>query len=355
MQPDGPRALNSADAACGGILECATSGTSGSPKYIRRSHLSWIASFEVNARLFEVSPEDTYAVLGALSHSLSLYGVLEAGHVGADVCMLAGLRPDRQLGQLNERSVTMLYATPTQLESLIAAGPEFRLARIRRVLVGGGAFRPALAEKCHGLFPHATLTPFYGASETSFITMADDQRPAGSVGKAYPGVEIAIRSNRGQATHELGEIWVRSPYLFCGYADPVASDTRDQDGFVTVGEFGRMDDDGNLFIAGRKSRMVTISDQNVFPDEIENFLAAHYAAGQLAVVSVPDAKRGHSLAVVATAGNGKAALETAMKRCRKAHGAHRTPRHVFFVESLPQLASGKPDYVQITAWLEDQL
>ena len=356
MQPDGPKAIASDDAACGGILECATSGSSGAPKIIRRSHRSWIASFEVNAGLFGLAPGDTYAVLGSLEHSLSLYGCLEAVHIGANLCMLAGLRADKQLIMLEKNCVTTLYATPTQLDNLVAvAGVDRQLTRMRQIFIGGGAFSPALAEKCRVIFPHANLSPFYGASETSFIAMATAESPEGSVGTAYPGVDISIRAETGQFTNGIGEIWVRSPYLFTSYAEPVASDTRHQDGFVTVGEYGFLDQRGNLFIKGRKSRMVTVSDQNVFPDEIEQFLSAHYKTGPLAVVPVPDDKRGHRLAVVATDQAGRAELEGAIELCRKTLGVHRTPKYIFFAKSLPQLASGKPDYAQISSWIEDQL
>lgn len=356
MQPDGPRAIASVGAACGGILECATSGSSGAPKIIRRSHRSWIASFEVNAGLFGLSPDDTYAVLGSLEHSLSLYGCLEAVYIGANLCMLAGVRADRQLKMLEKNCVTTLYATPTQLDNLVAvAGVGHLSTRMRQIFIGGGAFSPALAEKCRVIFPSANLSPFYGASETSFIAMAKAETPEGSVGTAYPGVDISIRAETGQVTSGIGEIWVRSPYLFARYAEPVASDTRHQDGFVTVGEYGFLDQRGNLFIKGRKSRMVTISDRNVFPDEIEQFLSTHYKAGSLAVVPVPDDKRGHRLAVVATDEAGRADIEDAIELCRKTLGVHRTPKYIFFAQSLPQLASGKLDYAQISSWIEDRL
>ena len=355
IHPDGPTAIKTSDGASGGVLECVTSGSSGVPKIIRRSHRSWIASFEVNASLFDLSSGDTYAVFGSLSHSLSLYGVLEAVHIGADLCLLAGLRADRQLKALQKTPVTTLYVTPTQIENLITvADQNLRIESVKRIFIGGGALSTLLADKCKSIFPAADLSPFYGASETSFITMANSQSPEGSVGTAYRDVEISIREATGQVTNGIGEIWVRSPYLYIGYADPVASDTGHQDGFVTVGEFGSLDQAGNLFIKGRKSRMVTIADQNVFPDEIEQFLMTHYTAGPVAVVAVPDDKRGHRLAVVVAGQAYHADLDRALQLCRKALGAHHTPKYTFFIKDLPQLVSGKLDYNAIYAWIEDK-
>ena len=356
MQSDGPSAIETVGAAGGGILECATSGSSGKPKIIRRSHRSWIASFEINAGLFDLSPDDTYAVLGSLEHSLSLYGALEAGHIGANLCVLAGLRGERQLKLLQQTGVTTLYTTPTQLEVLTTIGrQDFRFERMKRIFIGGGALSMALAEKCRALFSQAELFPFYGASETSFITIANADSPEGSVGMAYPNVEISIRGETGQVTSGIGEIWVRSPYLFAGYGEPVVSDTRHHNEFVTVGEYGLLDERANLFIKGRRSRMVTVSDQNIFPDEIEQFLSANCKVGPLAVVPMSDEKRGHRLAVVATDETRRAALEDAIVLCRKTLGVHHAPKYIFFLKSLPQLASGKLDYSKINAWIEDQL
>ena len=356
MRPGGPMATPLPEGETGGVLECATAGSSGTPKIIRRSHRSWIASFEVNAELFALSSNDTYAVLGSLEHSLSLYGVLEAAHIGANLCVLAGLWPDTQLETLAQKDVTTLYATPTQLEALMSVGgQDLGFEKIKRIFIGGGACSVALAERCRAFFTSADLYPFYGASETSFITMANADTPDGSVGMAYPNVEISIRNSTGQVTNGTGEIWVRSPYLFTGYAETVESDTKHQDGFVTVGELGQLDEAGNLFIKGRKSRMVTVADQNVFPDEIEQFLSKHFTAGPLAVVPVSDDKRGHRLAVVIADKAHKPELESAIDLCRKTFGTHRTPKYILVAEHLPQLASGKLDYSKITAWAEDQL
>ncbi|MDG1736888.1 MAG: AMP-binding protein [Paracoccaceae bacterium] len=356
MQPDGPTEIKPISDAREGILECMTSGSSGAPKIIRRSHLSWIASFEINTELFNLSPEDTYAVLGSLEHSISLYGTLEAAHIGASLCLLAALRSDKQLKLLHQNRVSVLYATPTQLENLAAiASPDLQLKDVRCILIGGGAFSATLAEKCRDLFPFADLNPFYGASETSFITIANADSPQGSVGSAYPNVEISIRSESGQITNGTGEIWVKSPYLYAGYAEPVVSDTKQLNGFVTVGEYGYLDQAANLFVRGRKGRMVTVSDQNVYPDEIEQFLSVHYKAGPLAVVPVPDDKRGHRLAVIATDDARKASLEVALELCRKTYGAHSTPKYMYFAKDLPQLASGKLDYAKIDAWIKERL
>lgn len=306
-------------------FETLTSGSTGAPRRIRRSVASWTASFAVNAGLFGIGPGSRVAVLGALVHSLSLYGALEGACLGAGVHLLAGLRPDRQAAALAARGVEVLYATPAQLRGLTLPMPGLRL-----VLVGGSKLDAALRARLAGLAPGAEVREFYGAAEASFVTLADADTPAASVGRSYPGVELDIRG---------GEVWVRSPYLFEGYASDPGS-ARWQDGWLTVGEMGRLEG-GFLYLNGRKGRMVTVADQNVFPEEIEALMETLPGVERAAVLAVPDAARGYVLHAVAM---GDPAAETAvMAVLRAALGPMKAPRSIRWRTDWPVTASGKTD------------
>lgn len=196
-----------------GMFETLTSGSSGQPRRIRRSMASWIASFHINASLFGIEPGCRVAVLGQLQQSLALYGAVEAVHLGAEAHLLDGLRPDRQRAALATRKVDLLYATPAQLRLLVEAGG-VPLPDLRLIIVGGSKLDSALRAALAAITP-AAMREFYGAAEASFMTIADAQTPENSVGRAYPGVEIDIRHPDPSG---LGQIWVRSPYLFDGYA-----------------------------------------------------------------------------------------------------------------------------------------
>ena len=86
-----------------GFFQCLSSGSSGRPKRMRRSHASWTKSFRINAGLWGITRQDSYAVLGALSHSLALYSCLEGLYLGADLLLLSDLRPDRQAIQIEKK------------------------------------------------------------------------------------------------------------------------------------------------------------------------------------------------------------------------------------------------------------
>ncbi|WP_321344943.1 AMP-binding protein [Breoghania sp.] len=317
-------------------IECMTSGSAGHPKVIRRTLSSWRDGFDVNVGLFGLGAQDRVAVFGTLGHSLALYGVMEGLHAGAGVEFLAGLRPDHQAARLRAARASVLYATPTQIRVLMD-GETF--PDVRLILCGGGALDTDTLSRARTAFPNALFREFYGASETSFITMSDDATPDGSVGRAYPGVEIDIRAQ----SDGVGEVWVKSPYLFEGYAEGESAETRREGDFLTVGELGRLDEAGYLWLAGRRSRMVTIADRNVYPEEIEKVLAGGLSGRACAVVAFADRLRGHTLCAFIEGAEDEALERHLRQTVRDELGREMVPRRFRFLTSFPLLATGKPD------------
>ncbi|WP_424940691.1 AMP-binding protein [Aliiroseovarius sp. S253] len=325
------------------VLQCQSSGSSGAPKTIQRSPESWIASFEITRRQFGAGADTPYAVLGDPGHSLVLFAILEAFHLGANLSVLSGLSPRAQLQGLSQGCVQVLYATPAQLRLLLKANPA-PLTEMRLVFSGGGKLDPETAKASSKLFPNAQLHEFFGASETSFMAIAPVDAPIASVGRAYPGVQIELRGRDDQAVGQgPGELWVKSPYVFERYVEGDSPDTRWKDGFLTVGEMARIDDDGFLYLLGRKSRMVTVADHNVFPEAVEAEIKQAVNGARCAVVPVPDAARGHVLAAVVECAACDDVAGTIKDRCRDALGVPSMPRQILFVDALPMLPAGKPD------------
>jgi long-chain acyl-CoA synthetase len=321
-----------------GAFETLTSGSSGAPRRIRRSTASWTRSFAVNAGLFGTGPGLRVAVLGRMTQSLALYGAMEAVHLGAELHLLDGMRPDRQAVAL--RRVDLVWATPAQMRGMVEAGVDWPL--LRTVVIGGAKLDAGLRTALAALAPGAVVQEFYGAAEASFITLAGPGCPADSVGRAYPGGEIVVDGRPG----EVGEIWVKSPYLFEGYAGDDPGSARWRKGFLSVGEMGRMVD-GYLYLAGRAGRMVTVADQNVFPEEIEQFLQGFAGVRRAAVLPVADAMRGTHLVAVL---QGDAGSEEVLHRALRARlGATLAPKRLIWLEDWPDLPSGKTDLRRLAA------
>ena len=317
-----------------GQLETLTSGSSGAPRRIIRSVASWTASFRVNAGLFDIGPGVRVAVLGGLEQSLALYGAVEALSLGADLHVMSGMRPDRQRALMAAAAVQVMYATPAQLRLMAeAVGPALPA---RLVLVGGSKLDAGLRAALAVMAPGAVLREFYGAAEASFITLAGPDTPPDAVGAPYPGVQIDLR---GQG--DVQQIWVKSPYLFDSYAGNDPGGAVWDQGWLSVGEMGWMRE-GQVYLVGRAGRMVTVADQNVFPEAIEAVLLGLQGVTRAAVLPRTDAMRGVVMVAVL---QGNAGDEDAILAAARAQfGPLKAPRSVIWVVDWPELPSGKTDF-----------
>ncbi len=318
-----------------GEFETLTSGSLGQPRHIRRTMASWTASFAVNAGLFGIGPGVRVAVLGGMEQSLALYGAVEALHLGADLSALGAVRPDRQRRLLHDSGTEVIYAAPAQLRRLVEAGGT-GLPDLRVIVIGGSKLDDGLRAALGTIAPKAQIYEFYGAAETSFVSLAVPGDPSASVGQAYPRVQIEIRNAEAGG----GEVWVRSPFVFAGYSGADAGGARWQDGWLWAGDMGWME--GRfLYLSGRAGRMVTVADQNVFPEEIEAFLQSLPGVRRAAVLPRPDALRGVHLVAHLM---GDRAQEAAIMRALRAHlGPLKAPKALIWRQDWPCLASGKTD------------
>lgn len=333
-----------------------TSGSTGSPKGYRRSHRSWIDSFKVSEAAFGLSDADIVLALGGLAASLHLYGVVHALHIGATAVMMRQFHPRRALRLIARHGVTALYATPTQLQMLIEAGGGASFPSVRLIMISGAKWRAETRAATAALFPKAGIAEFYGASETSFITLAGPEEavPAGSVGRAAPGVTLRIRDATGRdlKAGEAGAIWVESTMLFDAYACGDAPETRREGGFLTIGDHGRLDEAGFLYLHGREKRMLVTSGLNVYPEEVESVLVGLPGIEEAAVFGLPDALRGVELVAVLRGTFDEPALRAA---CRKLLPAAKIPRRFLSLEDWPRTSGGKADLRALEAIARERL
>ncbi|MBU11996.1 MAG: AMP-dependent synthetase [Rhodobacteraceae bacterium] len=327
---------------------CAMSGgTTGAPKVIQRRCASWIATFQLHARQFAQQTPLRYATLGDLQHSLTLYGAIEALHIGAIYHPLGGVSPRRQLSELQSAGVNVLYATPTQIRLLLNVKRQNTgLEALRHVMLGGGALDQETRAQLKRCAPAAEITEFFGTSEASFICASDRTTPLGSVGRPYPGVALAIRDAQGAPcpSASAGDIWLRSPYVFSKYRSGADPDVIWRDDWLSIGEIGYQDSQGYLYLKGRRARTFQVADQTVYPEVIEAKLSQHTGIEAAVVFACPDAKRGAVIVAVVAAGSG------ALPKDLQAWASHHLPLRArpakYVLKPLaqwPVLNSGKPD------------
>ena len=168
------------------------------------------------------------------------------------------------------------------------------------------------------LFPNALICEFYGTSEHSYITYArDGETPSGSVGKPFSGIAVQIRDAAGDAlpVGGVGRIFVESPLLFDGY-ELADNPTLERDGdALFVGDLGYLDEEGFLFLTGRSDRMFVSSGKNIYPEELEEVVAAHPSVKYACAMGIEDTRRGQRPVALLQLESGRDCLSRELKAC----------------------------------------
>ncbi|HYY43772.1 MAG TPA: hypothetical protein VE975_01115, partial [Actinomycetota bacterium] len=171
-------------------------------------------------------------------------------------------------------------------------------------------------------------------------------RKPGSVGRALPGARIVIKSDEGRPLPpgEIGHVWVADPaaerFKYWG-DDAKTAEAWDEDGAFTVGDMGHLDEDGYLFLAGRRHDLIISGGVNVYPQEVERALLEHPLVAEAAVYGEPDEEWGERVcAIVVPASESFDAAE--LDRWARARLAgYKRPRKVEVVTALPRTPTGK--------------
>ncbi|WP_040778195.1 AMP-binding protein [Nocardia pneumoniae] len=311
----------------GELLVGITSGTTGEPRLFVRDQRSWATTLDRSDRTFDIGADDRVSVPGVLDHTHFLYGALHALTRGATV----DLRPVVQ--SLNN-GATHLYSVPTIAWDVVRAGIG-PIESVREVLSSAARWPRTGRRALREVLPNASLVHFYGASELSFVSFdrglgATDENSAGEL---FDGVEARIRD---------GLVYVRSDMLFTGYltADGVVDGP--VDGWMTVGDRGRVT--GNrLYLFGRDSEMLIRAGLNVEPAAVEAALTAIPGIAEAACVGVPDERMGQAPAAAIVVDGAAPSTHEIRRRLRATLPSPSMPVRILTVDSLPRTPRGKLD------------
>lgn len=325
-----------------------TSGSTGMPKGFQRDQKSWLESFRGDQTLFDFSERDVLVAPGTLAHSLFLYAVIRGLYGGCHTEFFRTFRPDRVLKSIRTQNATVVYGVPTQYDAMVAASKGAAFPTVRLILSSGAKLPDPLKNRLRALFPKAQICEFFGTSEQSYVSVAHDgDAPAGSVGKAFPGVHLRILDEAGRPCRpgQIGRVFAESALTFNDYA-LAKQPTLHRDGdAICVGDLGYLDGNGYLYLVGRADRMVLISGKNVYPEEVEATLMAHPAITNAAVFGNADDRRGQRLvAVLKPADTKNMTRRDLIAWCRERLPVHKLPAKMFRSADWPLTASHKTDF-----------
>jgi acyl-CoA synthetase (AMP-forming)/AMP-acid ligase II len=329
-----------------------TSGTTGRPKGVTLTHGNLAANADSIIAYLGLDERDR--VLNLLPFFYSYGSSVLHTHlaVGATVVIENHLiYPQHTLARLSEERITGFPGVPSTFALLLQAADftRYDLRTLRYFTQAGGAMPPATARRLRDAVPGARLFIMYGQTEaTARLTYLPPDRltdKLGSVGIPVPGVELEIRDDedRRVASGVVGEVCVRGPNIMSGYfRDEAATRQVVRDGWLHTGDLGRLDDDGYLFLQGRRSDMIKSGAHRISPLDIEDVIALLPEVAEVAVVGVPDEMLGEAIKAVITLKTG-ATLDTlrVQRHCSEQLPRYKVPRLVEFAASLPRTASGK--------------
>jgi cyclohexanecarboxylate-CoA ligase len=333
-----------------------TSGSTGTPKAVLHTHrgLSWKAS--LMARVHGLGSRDAVLMPAPMAHiSGLLNGVLVPGAAGLRSVLVRRFDPGEALQLVARERISFLAGPPTFFVAMAGAlalpgSSGLDVSSIRLVSSGGASVTPAFVEETAQTF-NCRVKRTYGSTEAPTVTTSTNDDPFAAArdtdGRAVGLVELRVTDTEtGTAVDhgQSGELWVRGPEMFAGYADPgQTADVVARGGWFRTGDLATVDAAGWLRIVGRLKDVIIRGGENISASEVEAALEAHPAIRQAVVVGYPERLMGERVAayVVTTE-------PFDLDACRswfaeRGMAKYKTPERVERVERLPLLGSGKPD------------
>ena len=331
-----------------------TGGTTGIAKGAMLSHRNivanvtqahaWISTLVRDRQELIVTALPLYHIFALTANCLTFL------RIGASNLLIANPRDiPGFVKELGKYPFTVITGVNTLFNALLQH-PDFAKLDFSHLLItlgGGMAVQAPVAEHWQEV-TRRPLTQAYGLTETSpAATINPLDLPAfnGSIGLPISSTEVSVRNDAGQEVtgNQVGEICVRGPQVTSGYWQR-PDDTEaifHADGFLRTGDLGYIDDKGFVFLVDRKKDMILVSGFNVYPNEVEEVVAAHPGVREVAAIGIADAKSGEAVKIFVVRKDPRLTQEELIAHCRTQLTSYKVPHHVEFRDDLPKTNVGK--------------
>jgi fatty-acyl-CoA synthase len=334
-----------------------TSGTTGKPKGVVRSHkaaalLSLVTEIELG-----LHREDGALLVMPMCHANSLNFFGAFAYCGAETTIYSrkSFDPEHCVRTLAEGGSTFTSLVPTHYIMMLslptAAWARYDLSRVAKLMVSSAPARQDTKRAVMEMFRNSGLFELYGSSEAGWVTMLHPHEQftkLGSVGRECVGsapIRLLDPDGNEVPDGEAGELYSCNPHTFDSYWK-MPEKTREafRGEYCTVGDMARRDADGYIHLVDRKSNMIISGGENIYPSEVETVLGAHPAVQDVAVLGLPDAKWGERVHAVIVLHDGAALDESELLAwCKDRIAGYKRPRSCSFMreDDVPRTATGK--------------
>jgi len=341
-----------------------TSGTTSLPKGVMLSHNEFTAYVINNVEMADGTPRGTALLSAPLYHIAGATNIMTSMFTGRKLVVLPQFEATDWLEAAQKEKVTHAFLVPTMMKMIIDH-PDFAsydLSSVTNLSYGGAAMPFPVIRRAIERFPDSVgfVNAFGQTETTSTLTVLgpDDHKLTGteeevalrlkrltSIGRPLPDVEVKVVDDDGNAlpTGDVGEIWVSTPRLMKGYAnDEGGADSPVRDGWLPTRDMGWIDEDGYIFLGGRKDDMIIRGGENIAPAEVEAALQSHPAVEEAAVIGFENEEWGEQVgAIVVLRAGQQATAKELQEHCHRQMASFKKPEILHFVDELPKNQMGK--------------
>ena len=328
-----------------------TAGTTGAPKGVVLTHGNQIWNTQNYTAAYGMTAEDTEFAPTALFHTSTLGRVFTYVFNAMTFILCRKFSPEESLKIIQQQKVTSITQAPTMYRMMMKALKKGArdTHSVRRAVSGAAPMQPAEKSALQELFPNADLYDLYGLTEAApgvtILKSKDFFRKPESVGKPLRSVEVVIKDEKDRVVPagQVGEVVCRGPNVMQGYYKaPEATAAVLKKGWLHTGDMGFMDDEGFLYLAGRKKDIIISGGVNIYPAEVEKVLMQHPAVDEAAIIGIPDETWGEKVTAAVVLKKNHPGLEKEIiDFCRDRLAGFKCPRGVFFTTELPRNAAQK--------------
>lgn len=334
-----------------------TSGTTGRPKGVIRSHEGSTLIAMATALELGFTRDDTALLVMPLCHANSLYFSHTFVHLGA-TCVIDDRRsfdPEALLATLAAEHVTFTSLVPTHYIMMLGLPDEVKarydVSAVEKLLISSAPARKETKLAIMAFFRNAKLFELYGSTEAGWVTLLRPQEQfarLGSVGREWAGsgpIRLLDEQGREVPDGEVGELFSRTAYVCDGYwKNPEKTAEAFNGDWCSVGDMARRDADGFIHLVDRKSNMIISGGENIYPSEVEAVLGTHEKVKDVAVIGLPHDKWGEAVHAVVVVHHGQTLTqEELLEWCRGRMAGYKRPQSIRFIADshMPRTATGK--------------
>jgi acyl-CoA synthetase (AMP-forming)/AMP-acid ligase II len=337
-----------------------TSGTTGRPKGVVRTHESYLAQYYLDIANMGVLPTDKVLMVMPMCHVNSIFYSFPYTLVSAPVCVYneSSFNPEDFLNTVDKYKITFTSLVPTHYIMILSLPDEIKkkydVSSIRQLLISSAPARRDTKLAILDFFKNGELWEAYGSTEAGLVTLcrpADQLKKLGTIGREIFGIDrIKVLDEEGNEVPdgEVGELYARTPMLFKEYWNlPEKTKEVFRGEWFTAGDMCYRDPDGFYVLVDRKANMIISGGENIYPSEVENAVGAHPAVKDVAVIGVPHEKWGEAVHAVVILNDGyepSDALKEEIKRSTRTKIApFKVPKTMDFIQDydMPRTGTGK--------------